>query len=148
MIDTAHDFGHGNRTYKQGSKARQFALTVRFLMVGLYSGTRDIDIPVPPGSPVGTIKMSHLIHSIFSFIPDIEDAIGNDLRVYMTRTGHVFGIRAANSTFTTPYNRRYSSLEELLASTNSCIVYDQGSGVTSDVLHRMSLLSAKYSNSG
>lgn len=148
MIDTAHDFGHGNRTYKQGSKARQFALTVRFLMVGLYTGpTRDVDIPTPPGSPSKTIKMSHLIHSIFSFISDIEDAIGADLRDYMIRTGHVFSISSQTSTFTTPYEN-YKSLEELLSSNNSCIVYDQGAGVTPDLLHRMSLLSAKYSNSG
>lgn len=149
MIDTAHDFGHGNRTYKERGKARQFALTVRFLMVGLYTGTRDVDIPVPvpPGSPHGTIKMSHLIHSIFSFISDIEDAIGADLRWYVSNTGHTFNIGATNSTFYTPYNG-YASLEDLLASTNSCIVYDQGSGVTPDLLHRMSLLSAKYSNSG
>lgn len=149
MIDTAHDFGHGSRTYKQPAKARQFALTVRFLMVGLYTGVRDIDIPapVPRGSPPVTIKMSHLIHSIFSFIPAIEDEIGKDLRNYMSTSGHVFSIGAKNSTFSTPYNG-YTSLEQLLASTNSCIVYDQGAGVTQDLLHRMSLLSAKYSNSG
>ena len=160
IIDTAHDFGHGTRTYTKSRNAKKFAADVRSLMVGLYSGSRDINVDVPPNSPVTSIKMTHLIHNIFQYIADIEDAIGNDLLGYIINKKSTFSASTnKNSTFkiydpkrqslsavATTYNN-YNSLEELLAAKNACIVFDTGS-LVENVRHRLSLLSPKFSNSG
>ena len=147
IIDTAHDFGKAGRTYSDPRKSRAFALKIRFLMVGLYA-SNPLSVPLPWND---TISMADLIQTIFEQIPNIEDAISDDINAFVTNAkqsgtsadGDRFSIGTINSMF----NNRQSSLKMKLESINACIVYDSSKRrVSGNLVDRISLLSSKFAD--
>ena len=162
IIDTAHDF-RGRRLPQTKMTPFQQRTAIKNLMAGLYvSGTTVTQIT----TQYGTYSMPDLIKVIFDRITDVEEAASDDLvkfsniysrsaipplGSYFTESfGASFNMQG-NETTSNLINRRngVTTLDDLLARINSCIVLDATSRkLPLNLRKRISFLSAKFIDPG
>ena len=162
IIDTAHDF-RGPRLPKSATNPRGPRTAIKDLMAGLYTSGGTIQTIT---TPYGRYNIPDLITVIFNKISDIEEAGSNDLvrfsRMYSTAPipppgqrfptscGASFAMQG-NETTSTLNNPRNSvtTLDDLLARINSCIVLDATRRkLPQNLTKRVSFLSAKFIDPG